>query len=71
MHEFVIMINGELHNFSDFNDIPDKIDHVIKFAPEVPESPHSQEQHYEMSQWNNKLQELMQRERNVSNTESE
>lgn len=71
MHEFVVMINEQIITFRDFGDIPQEIDHVIKFAPHMPEPPHTQEQHDEMSQWNEKLQELMQRERNVSDPESE
>lgn len=62
-HEFVIKRNGQLETYTDFKDIPLEFDHVIKFIPEVPPPPHTEEQHEEMEQWNSKLQELMKRER--------
>ena len=63
MHEFVIMIDGQLQTFNNFEDIPNEIDHVIKFRPEIPEGPHTEEQHQEIEQWNSKLQKLMEIER--------
>jgi len=62
-HEFVIMIDGKLVTFDRYEDIPEKFEHVIKFLPYCPPGPHTEEQHQEMSQWNDKLQELMKRER--------
>lgn len=66
MHRFVVMVNGKLKTYTNFNDIPENIDHVIEFQPEIPPAPHTEEQHREMSSWNDKLQLLMQRERNGS-----
>tara|TARA_B100000927_G_scaffold278143_1_gene260517 strand:- start:7539 stop:7742 length:204 start_codon:yes stop_codon:yes gene_type:complete len=63
MHEFVIMIDGKLQTFNNYEDIPNKFDHVIKFRPHVPEGPHTEEQHEEIEQWNTKLQRLMEIER--------
>ena len=63
MHEFVIMIDGQLQTFNNFEDIPNEFDHVIKFRPEMPEGPHTEEQHQEIEQWNSKLQKLMEIER--------
>ena len=63
MHEFVIMIDGQLQTFNNFEDIPNEFDHVIKFRPEIPEGPHTEEQHQEIEQWNSKLQKLMESER--------
>ena len=63
MHEFVIMIDVQLQTFNNFEDIPNKFDHVIKFRPEIPEGPHTEEQHQEIEQWNSKLQKLMEIER--------
>jgi len=67
MHEFVFKINGELITVHNWNDIPEQFDHVIKFAPEVPPPPHTEEQHDEIDKWNFRLQSLMERERNASN----
>lgn len=63
-HEFVILIEGQLHTFTEYKDIPNKFDNVIKFLPEVPEPPHTHEQHEEIDTWNEKLKLLMKRETN-------
>ena len=62
-HEFVIKRNGVLETYTQFEDIPLDFEHVIKFIPEIPPEPHTEEQHEEIETWNNKLQILMQRER--------
>ena len=59
---YIIKIDRELFTYDDFDDIPDTFDHLIKFAPKYPEPPHTDEQHEEMSTYNDKLQELMTRE---------
>ena len=61
-HEFVLLINGELKTFTEYEDIPDKFDHVIRFLPDVP---HSEVDHDGPAGgiWNERLQELMQKER--------
>ena len=66
-HEFVLLVNGELKTYSKFEDIPEKFDNVIKFLPEIPEPPHTEHQHEEIDEWNNKLQYLMEKERARSN----
>jgi len=62
-NEFVILIDGELKTFDKYEDIPEVFDNVIKFLPAFPPEPHTEEQHRELSQWNDKLQKLMERER--------
>jgi len=62
-HQFVIKDKGEFLYFDKFEDIPETFDNVIRFEPEIPPEPHSEEQHNEISLWNDKLQELMKRER--------
>ena len=61
-HEFVVMVNGQLQKYTQYEDIPVIFDHVIKFNPETPKGPHTAEQHAEIAQWNVKLQELMKKE---------
>ena len=61
-HKFVVMISGELHVYENFMDIPQEIDHVIEFLPEVPPPPHTDEHHQEIAAWPNRLKELMERE---------
>lgn len=60
-HEFVILRNGLLETYTEYDAIPSEFDSVIKFTPQVPEPPHTEEQHEEMDQWNSRLQELMTR----------
>jgi len=62
-HEFVILINGILETYTKYEDIPESFDYVIKFLPQIPEPPHTEAQHEEIEQWNDKLQELMKREK--------
>ena len=63
MHKFVVMKNNEMQTYTDYDAIPNNFDHVIEFLPEVPEGPHTEEQHEEIEQWNRKLQKLMEIER--------
>jgi len=56
-----------LITYTDYDDIPNTFEHVIKFIPDWPEPPHTVEDHELMSVFNDKLQELMERERASSN----
>ena len=60
-HEFIVKRNGQLETYTEYDDIPNDIDTVIKFLPEIPEPPHTHEQHEEIDKWNGRLQELMKR----------
>jgi hypothetical protein len=60
-HEFVVIKNKILKTYTSFEDIPDDIDTVIKFTPEILPPPHTHEQHEEIDQWPSKLAELMKR----------
>ncbi len=68
MHEFVIKDKGQLVTYTEYEAIPNEFDHVIKFLPEVPPEPHTEEQHKEIEQWNIKLQELMKKERSYASS---
>ena len=66
MAEFQFIINGELVTFNKYEDIPDEFEHVIKFLPDIPEpvnDDHTDEEHEELAKWNDRLQELMEKER--------
>ncbi len=65
-HEFVILKNGVLETYNKYEDIPESFDNVIKFLPEIPDGPHTDEQHEEIDSWNDKLKDLLKRERNAS-----
>ena len=62
-HEFIIKDKGKLITYTNYEDIPEVFDHLIKFVPEIPPDPHTPEQHEEIGQWNDKLKQLMKRER--------
>jgi len=66
-HEFVILVNGELQTYTNYDDIPEVFDNVIKFMPEIPSPPHTEEQHEEIDSWNDKFQRLMEKEYACSN----
>ena len=67
MAEFQFIVNGELVLYDKYEDIPEEFEHVIRFIPDVPEEPHTEEDHDEMALWNTRLQELMEKERARSN----
>jgi len=63
MAEFQFIINGELVTFDMYEDVPEKFEHVIKFLPDIPKDPHTEDEHAEIAVWNTRLQELMEKER--------
>lgn len=67
MHEFQLLINRKLVNYSRYEDIPEEFDHVIKFLPEMSEpdgedGDHTDAQHEEFEMWNKRLEYLMEKE---------
>ena len=59
--EFVIRINGKLKTYNSFDDIPNSFEHVISFKPDYPPEPHTEEQHNQMSKFDDYLKELITR----------
>ena len=62
-HKFVILIGSTLYTYENYEDIPKSFDNVIEFKPWIPDGPHTHDQHDEIESWNDKLKELMKRER--------
>jgi hypothetical protein len=62
MHKFVILNNGKLEEYTRYEDIPERFDNLIEFAPVIPPGPHSEEQHDEIAAWQFRFKELMKRE---------
>jgi len=58
-HRFVIMQNNQIIEYDRYEDIPDDFDHVIEFLPEIPPEPHTEQQHEEIDQWNDKFLRLV------------
>ena len=67
MAEFQFIINGELVTFDKYEDIPNEFEHVIKFLPDIILPPHTEDEHEELAKWDDRLQELMEKERARSN----
>lgn len=63
-HKFVILKDGVLETYNKYEDIPESFDNVIQFLPDIPDGPHTHEQHELIESWNNKLKELLKRETN-------
>ena len=59
---FVVKRDGELIEVDRCGDLPDDFDHLIKFEPNIPEAPHSINDHEMMSKWTEYLQELVSKE---------
>ena len=67
MAEFQFKVNGELVTYDSWENIPEEFEHVIKFIPDVPPDPHTEDEHAEMEIWNTRLQQLLEKERARSN----
>jgi hypothetical protein len=62
--KFKVLIDGELKKYTDYDDIPEKIDNVIQCLFDYPEPPHTDEQHEEMETYIPKMNELLERSKN-------
>ena len=61
--QYVVLLNGELLAFGHWNDIPAKVDAIIKFLPDIPPGPHTDEQHEQIERLTETFREFMKRER--------
>ena len=59
--KFTILKDKRVLKFTDFDEIPMSFNHVVSFEPDYPEPPHTEEQHEEMSTYQSKLEELLNR----------
>lgn len=60
---YVVRIDDELITYNDLNDIPGEFDNLIRFNPEIPEGPHTDEEHKMLESLNDILHDLLKRER--------
>lgn len=58
-HRFVVRIGNDLLEYTRYEDIPERFDHLIEFSPEIPPGPHTEEQHREIDSWMPKFERLM------------
>ena len=61
-HKFVLIVDGVLKTYDKYEDIPETFNRVVEFLPEIPDGPHTDEQHEEMEKWTEKLKDLIKRE---------
>jgi len=59
---FQVLMNGEVVTYTDYDEIPDQYDNLIRFAPEIPPEPHTEEQHEWIESLPEYMNELMKRE---------
>jgi hypothetical protein len=55
------MRRDEIEVYDCYDDIPDDLDHVIEFVPEIPPEPHTQQQHEEIDSWLDLFNTLMEK----------
>jgi len=60
-HRFVIMRCNVIEVYDCYDDIPDDLDHVIEFVPEIPPGPHTKQQHEEIDLWLDLFNRLMEK----------
>lgn len=60
-HRFVIMRHDKIEVYDCYDDIPDDLDHVIEFVPEIPPEPHTKQQHQEIDAWLGLFNRLMEK----------
>ena len=61
-HRFKVRIGKEIISYENYEDIPEKFDNMILFAPAIPEAPHTEEQHAEIESWMEKFVDVLKRE---------
>lgn len=59
---FQVLIDGELVTYTKYDEIPERFDNLIRFAPEIPPEPHTDEQHEWIESLPQYMNELMERE---------
>jgi len=60
---YKVLINQEVKTFYEYDNIPSEFDNLIMFAPEIPEGPHTDEEHEMIEQLNDKMKDVMAREK--------
>lgn len=63
---FEVIIDGQVCQFTDYDDIPESFSRVIRFEPEIPPSPHTEAEHQLIESYHEMFQRLMEIERHAS-----
>lgn len=59
---FQVLLDGKVVTYTKYDDIPDRFDNLIRFAPDIPPEPHTEEQHEWIESLPETMNELMGRE---------
>jgi hypothetical protein len=65
---FVFKVAGVLRTYRDWRICPAVFDELIAFEPNIPQPPHTPEQHAEIEAWEARLQQLIRSQHASSNT---
>ena len=68
-HRFLIIRNDVIEEYDQYESIPDDLDHVVEFLPEIPPGPHTHQQHTEIDSWPDRLLQLMEKAYGKTNSE--
>jgi len=60
---YQIRIGDELKTYHNIDDIPEEFDNLIKFAPQIPKEPHTEEEHEIIESLNQIFKNILSRER--------
>ena len=60
----VKLFDNSIVDYDNFEDIPSKFFRLLKYNPDYPPSPHSEEDHKMIEAFDDKLHELLRRESN-------
>jgi|TARA_R100001460_G_scaffold108359_1_gene159216 hypothetical protein len=60
----VKLFDNSIVDYDNFDDIPPKFFRLLKYNPDYPPSPHSEEDHKMIEAFDDKLHELLRRESN-------
>ena len=63
--KFVVRIGRDILIFNTYEEIPAFFDNLIEFNPDIPEEPHTEEEHQELDTLNDMLHALLRRETNA------
>ena len=61
--KFKVLNGGKVLEYDNYEDIPESFDNLISYLPDWPEPPHTEEEHALVETFNDKLKQLMKRER--------
>lgn len=59
---FQVLIDGKVVTYTNYDHIPEQFDNIIRFAPDIPPEPHTDEQHEWIESLPEYMNELIKRE---------